>query len=328
MEFIRENVSQSDNYFYSIGNIDRFPYPRGDDSLHQRTSLGCIRLLYHMYRCDRIILHSLFDIRVVLLLYCNPWLLEKCYWVMWGGDYFNYMRARGISRRRFFEVFRRPVIRNMGHLVTYIPGSIEIVRDWYGAKGEYHECLAYPSNTCEGLAEEPEAGRKEEGTIDILVGNSADPTNQHFEVLEKLSLYANGDIRIYAPLSYGNRRYARAVIDEGRRLFGDKFVPLTEMLPDKEYRALLQRIDIAVFNHDRQQAMGTIINLLGMGKKVYMRTDIRSWDLLREKGIRVYDVASLDVRDGQYRIEENIDKVRQYFSRENLLRQWARILND
>ena len=36
---------------------------------------------------------------------------------------------------------------------------------------------------------------------------------------------------------------------------------------NKDYIQFLNQIDIAVFNHNRQQAMGTIRSLLGMGKK-------------------------------------------------------------
>lgn len=38
-------------------------------------------------------------------------------------------------------------------------------------------------------------------------------------------------------------------------------------MPFEEYLGLLAKIDIAILNHKRQQAMGNITTLLGLGKK-------------------------------------------------------------
>jgi len=99
-----------------------------------------------MNKADKIILHGLFDIRIINLLCLQPWLLKKCYWVMWGGDLYHFkLRGRGI-RSDIQEAKRAFVIKRMGHLVTYIKGDYELAQKWYGAKGEYHNCLTYPSN--------------------------------------------------------------------------------------------------------------------------------------------------------------------------------------
>lgn len=44
--------------------------------------------------------------------------------------------------------------------------------------------------------------KKEESVsgINILVGNSAAPSNNHFEVLDKLSAHSKADIKVYVPL--------------------------------------------------------------------------------------------------------------------------------
>jgi hypothetical protein len=44
--------------------------------------------------------------------------------------------------------------------------------------------------------------------LSILLGNSADPSNNHVEALERLLPYRDQDIKIYAPLSYGDQRPA------------------------------------------------------------------------------------------------------------------------
>src|SRR5690606_28770612 len=110
---------------------------------------------------------------------------------------------------RIREVSRRFVIQRVGHLVTYIPGDLELARKWYGARGKYHECLMYLSNTI-GPQIEPVVLQEvaDRGSVNILVGNSADPTNNHIDSLQKLLSFKDHDLKIYAPLSYGDKSHA------------------------------------------------------------------------------------------------------------------------
>jgi len=256
-----------------------------------------------MNKADKIILHGLFDIRVINLLCLQPWLLKKCYWVMWGGDLYHYkLRGRGI-RSDIQEAKRAFVIKRMGHLVTYIKGDYELAQKWYGARGEYHTCLMYPSNLYKDYVVPPKQG----DTVNILVGNSADPTNNHAEIFEKLMPNKDQNIRIICPLSYGIAEYSDRIVKLGAELFGDKFSPLLDFMPFENYMELLGQIDVAVFAHKRQQAMGNTITLLGLGKKIYMRSDVTSWTIFNEQGIKVFDVDKLDLKP----IEEDLRKKNQ-----------------
>jgi len=244
-----------------------------------------------MNKADKIILHGLFDIRVINLLCLQPWLLKKCYWVMWGGDLYHYkLRGRGI-RSDIQEAKRAFVIKRMGHLVTYIKGDYELAQKWYCAKGEYHTCLMYPSNLYKEYAMSPKQG----DDINILVGNSADPTNSHVEIFEKLKPYKDQNIQIVCPLSYGQIEYAERIAELGKELFGDKFTPLIDFMPFEKYLEFLGKIDIAVFAHKRQQAMGNTTTLLGLGKKVYLRSDVTPWEFYSKLGVKVFDVDGLEL---------------------------------
>src|SRR5690606_30619276 len=208
----------------------------------------------------------------------------------------------------------------LGHLVTYIEGDVELARQWYGATGQYHECLMYPSNTYQDL---PVPARKEtDHTINLLLGNSAYPSNNHLEILERLTPYRNQDIAIYTPLSYGKEDYASKVIEAGHNLFGDKFKPLTEFMPYEQYLTLLSRIDIAIFNHNRQQGMGNIISLLGLGKKVYMRKDVTPWGMFNNNGIIIHSVDQISLKPfSEHEKQHNISIMKNNFSIATLVSQ-------
>ncbi len=280
-------------------------------------------LIVCMSRARKIILHGLFDIKIVVLLFLQPWLLRKCYWVIWGGDL--YMRQKGPQNWKWYikEFFRKAVIHRVGHLVTYVDGDVDLAREWYGARGVYHECIMYPSN----VFKSDELPKTERETINIQVGNSADPSNNHLEVLEKLKPFKDDDLLIFVPLSYGDMKYARSVIGVGTQMFGSKFRPITEFLPFDKYFKFLADIDIAIFNHRRQQGMGNTITLLGLGKTVYMRHDVSSFRTLSRLGLKIQNAELI----GTEQISEkdrrsNREIILREFSEERLVAQLATLL--
>jgi dTDP-N-acetylfucosamine:lipid II N-acetylfucosaminyltransferase len=325
IDFVEQNFDSS-KHQYIIRQSEKFNIKPRFNVLFVEESLSKLKqfLLYAKYlsRTDKIILHGLFDMRLLLILFVQPWLLKKCYWVMWGGDLYYYQnRLRGF-RSDLFEVIRASVIRRMRHFITYIKGDYELAHKWYGAKGEYHNCLMYPSNLYRKYVVPPKQGN----TVNILVGNSADPTNNHVEVFEKLKPFKDKNIQIVCPLSYGPSEYADQMAQLGNELFGVKFTPLIDFMSFEKYLELLGQIDIGVFAHKRQQSMGNIITLLGLGKKVFMRSDITSWSFFQELEITTYDFQAFNLSI----IDENIRTKNEFLIKDNfsliaLVNQWRDI---
>ena len=44
----------------------------------------------NMHRAERVMLHGLFDKKLIYILFLCPWFLKKCYWFIWGGDLYTY----------------------------------------------------------------------------------------------------------------------------------------------------------------------------------------------------------------------------------------------
>ncbi|MSR16434.1 MAG: 4-alpha-L-fucosyltransferase, partial [Methylococcaceae bacterium] len=203
-------------------------------------------------------------------------------------------------------------------LITYVKGDYELARKWYGAEGKYYECFMYPSN----LYKEYSIQLKTHDTINIQVGNSAFSNNNHIEVFEKLYKFKDENIRIYVPLSYGSSKYTQQVISAGQAMFGDKLIGMTDFMAFNEYLDFLSDIDVAIFNHERQQAMGNKITLLGLGKKVYMRSDITPWETFSAQGIKVFDIENIELFQLDKNIrQQNMIRVKEYFSKDNFVKQ-------
>jgi dTDP-N-acetylfucosamine:lipid II N-acetylfucosaminyltransferase len=273
-------------------------------------------------KAEKIILHGLWDFKLVVLLALHPSILAKCYWMIWGGDLYSHSMGKKSLKWYISEFFRRPVIRRMGHLVTYVQGDAELAREWYGAIGEFHECIMYTSN----IYQDYEAKAQFYDTVNIQIGNSADPSNNHLDILEKLKPFQDKNIAIYAPLSYGDQVHAKKVIDAGKAIFGDKFKPITDFMAFDQYLDFLGKIDIAVFNHKRQQAMGNTITLLGLGKKVYMRTEITPWTMFEMLQVKVFDIDALNLDNITEEVKRNnSQRIKCRFSEFSLLSEFKLI---
>lgn len=324
----------SRHVFIVKGDRVRYPIENYVNIIHCKAGrinrvFAFLKIAIYMHHADRIILHGLFDQDIVRLLTLMPWLAKKCYWVIWGGDLYAYNRNRSKIHEHINEFMRRLAIKRIGHLVTYIRGDYQLAVKWYGSIGKYHECLMYTSNTFDEIIAIKNGDKLATNeTLSLLVGNSADPSNNHIEALEKLLPYRNQDINIFVPLSYGDEAHARYVEDIGRRWFGEKFFPLTEFMPFNDYIKLLGGIEIAIFNHNRQQAMGNTITLLGLGKKIFMRNDVSQWDFFRDLDIIVFDINDLNINKLDSACSsDNMYKVQKFFSKETLKNQLSSIFD-
>jgi len=106
---------------------------------------------------------------------------------------------------------------------------------------------------------------------DVLLGNSASPTNNHLEAFEVLRSLELSGRKIIVPLSYGDRWYAEEICRRGKHLFGPRFVPLREYLSPVEYSNRLSTCGFVFMNHVRQEATGNVSIALLKGAKVFLR---------------------------------------------------------
>lgn len=132
--------------------------------------------------------------------------------------------------------------------------------------------------------------------LNILAGNSASATNNHVELFE--AIRDQVDLRgrkVVAPLSYGLPSYRDKVIDQGTKLLGDAFLPLTDFMPKEQYLETIRSCGFVMMNHLRQQALGNICMAMLMGTKVYLNqgNPLVSW--LMSRGAVIGSIERLDM---------------------------------
>ncbi len=333
IDFVNSNFDMNEHLFLLSGTEHKTSYLDKQNAFIGTGSFLLTRAYWiylfqrHVITSKKIIIHGLFDPYIVVLLFLQPWLLKKCYWVIWGGDLHFYKTPKSFFGK-CYEFMRAFCIKRFGGLVTYLQGDYDLACQWYKARGVYKNCIMYPSNIFrdENRLNMMQDTDKEK-LLYIQVGNSADRSNNHVEIFDSLTKLNRCDFKIICPLSYGNREYAEQVVNYGTELFGDRFVPLMEFLAFQEYIEILSRIDVAIFNHKRQQAMGNIITLLGLGKTVYIRSDITTWGLLDKLNLKVFSSNLIEELNLLTPVdkEKNMKKVSLVFSKTRLLKQWEGI---
>jgi hypothetical protein len=241
-------------------------------------------------------------------------LLKKVYWVVWCGDlYSNLAPARNILSE-FKKILLKSVLGHVGFVVTYIPGDYLLVKKHFNKNAKFVRSLAYPGNLYKDAPESHVSDGISENRI--LVGNSGSPSNNHIRIFKRLKKNRKiGAIKVFCPLSYGDAEYISEICAAGYEYFGDDFVSLDKYMDIDEYVKFLSTIKYAVFDYDRQQGMGNIISLLGLGKGVFLNPETTPWDFFKEEGISVLDVNDLENFDlTQNFVSENPSKVRAKFS--------------
>jgi hypothetical protein len=326
IKFINDNFDSNDHLFFLYGENENYVVTKYQNviKLNMKNFFSFTKSLY---KSKKIIIHGLFfNKKLSFIFISQPWLLNKSYWVIWGGDLYHYLFKEKGFKTNINEFVRGIIIRKVSGLITHIKGDYELAKMWYGAEGNYYYSFMYPSNL---FHEHPTVNTINNDTVYILIGNSADSSNEHVEIFHLLEKFKNKDIKIICPLSYGQSEYREYILDEGNNIFGDKFIPLTEFLSFNDYMDILSKVEIAIFNHKRQQALGNILNLLGLGKKVYIRNDITTWKFCIEHHLKVSDTCGTfdDIFEkmNEKDRELNIENIKEQFSEKKLKSDWNEI---
>jgi hypothetical protein len=224
-------------------------------------------------------------------------------WSGWGGDYYGgdldpLWGLVGPSTRRLVGELRpwkywperlielrhlRPALHRAAQEADVfsapIPEDLQVFRRRFREfSGDYHQ-LNYAS-----VEDMFDVGPSQVSGRDILLGNSATPENNHLEVLRLLARDGIGDAHVFAPLTYGDPAYADAIASAGRRVLGDRFVPITRALPLAEYHELLARCSVFVMGHRRQQALGNLLRALWQGSHLVLDRRNPMVDYLHSRG--------------------------------------------
>ncbi|MFZ7101347.1 MAG: TDP-N-acetylfucosamine:lipid II N-acetylfucosaminyltransferase [Peptococcaceae bacterium] len=277
------------------------------------------KLMHYIDNCSRIFIHYLFDYFCSLM--CRFDIKKPIYWPLWGGDVYNYidfelfkpitkdiMQQIGLDVRKRINkndinyIYRKVTIRKIKKILRIDDGDYEKVRDNFITKAERLDLIYFAPTFYNSKMIEVNFIKKLKSKYEhiILLGNSANPTNNHFDILYKLKKVNSKNFCIIAPLSYGGPEwYIKVLINEGTKIFGERFIPLTKYYSAEEYSYILDNVSVCLFAHNRQQGLGNIWTAIMLRKKVYL--DNKKYTFFKKNGIKVYSINDIN--------KENIEEI-------------------
>lgn len=276
---------------------------------------------------DLIFYHGLFDENIVDFFGENRDLVKKLCLYFWGGDKKPADFWSESSKGHY-----RYMIHNAVKIITIIEEDYRSICDDYAPQGEHFSAL-YGENYDYGELkyEDNVYGQ----TINIQIGNSATKSNHHIRALKELEQYKDERIRVWLPLSYGDKKYAAEVIDFGRKLFGTKLIALEKYMPETQYNELLKTMNVGIFDIDRQQALGNITSLLESGCKIFLRKGSMLARYFEDEcGCRIFYMEDIPQMGFRHFIEytkeeafENKRKLDQFFNVDRIVKVWNEIFH-
>lgn len=120
----------------------------------------------------------------------------------------------------------------------------------------------------------------------IMIGNSSNPSLNHYEVIELLTNY-NIKNKIFIPLSYGDLKY-KSYLLESISKFNLNIEVLNDFSDLNEYNCILSKVSFAFFNCPNQIAFGNIISLIWYGAKIYLHKNSSVYHELKKWGLKIF----------------------------------------
>lgn len=311
VDVVQEAYPRDEHYFYATRNIPKGErdFFSAENMIHMEGSTRFQRMKHFKEACDNadvVVWHGfLYPFRMMLFLYLCKSILAKSAWVMWGIDLYNWKTSSRTPKALLMNHINRVCRKKVKVAIALLDPDVEVYKRQFRG-GAKVVVAPYPISyrSFELMEERRGASPRRGGGVNIQIGNNAHSFNNHFRVLEDLQGKDRDNIQYYFPLSYGDskdwggnsKNYAKTLISHVSELYGERAHYLLRMMDQEEYTDYLWGIDVAIFDADRQNALGNILKLLYMGAKVYLSPDNPLYSFFKQHGIEVLstrDISSM-----------------------------------
>lgn len=339
---------ESSYWIVSDRSMAFFNYIKNKDKVKIVDSYTFLRKINNEFLFDVIVLHGLNSLPTELIIEINSNI--KLVWFSWGYDIYsnlwpekkmiklqrvkskdfiirnyrvlNYSYFKYLIKNNFKLLMKRECFFKAIHRIDYysgvFPEEYELIKQRNPIFRAKKISFNYPYR--EDICEESD---NEDNWI--LVGNSSSYLLNHCDVFNRLKRCKEISKRvIFVPLSYGDKGlYLRNVLKKGRRMFGSMFHPIIEYIPYSEYKNMIKKCSVAIFNVEQQASVGNICICLSLGIKVFLPINSMGYKFFKKIGAIVYSIENdlffeIDKKISSSDKKNNKDVVMAYFSFDNV----------
>ena len=239
-------------------------------------------------------------------------------------------------RLRLLYSEKLETIRRIDYLILpeHATGEVDLVRSLYPGSTFEHRVGTFDQNY--DLSKDyPLKSIPDEGaSLSFLLGNSSDLAGNQMDAIHYLKNKVQYHFDVYCPLSYGDREACNWIGSFGAKELGERFHPITSFMDRKSYVDFLNEMDLVIMYHNRQQAVGTIMTSLALGKPVFLKRQSPFYNQLKCMGVKpVYDVNSIHrvdllqtIRDAQEVRTDTLAKIGMEYSDSSRITSLKRLL--
>lgn len=201
---------------------------------------------------------------------------------------YGFVNERFLQMDTYMELRGKEIAEYNNQLARGETEPFDAITYSWNSTAKYHEGTVLPFD----------------GRVRIQIGHNGFRFNNHVHTLRLLENIMNSPeskrLELVLPISYGNNpisnnvSYVRALRNYAEMKYPFNVSFLTKIMPANEYTRFLSTVDIAIFNAERQNGLGNILQLLYMGKKVYMSPNNPLFPYLTSKGFEIHDVNELE----------------------------------
>lgn len=269
---------------------------------------------------DRIIIHLL-DLKTSVLIGLMG-KRKKIAWVFWGSELFHnsgldfnlqlpetkkilpniYLDTAGrfkkikiikwidallvkIADRIKYAIFHSAITK-VDYIYHYNQYDIELLSSRTPFRGKQVNFMYPRLVDFETHFEDMNLSKPENDQINILVGVSSSPSNNHVDIFKMLP--KSERVHVWVTMAYGGRNpYRNEVLSIGEALFGNNFHPITHFMPKQEYLDFIVEMDLIIHGSLRSFGMGNITTQLAMSKSLCLMDNNPCSNFLLDEGFYI-----------------------------------------
>ena len=241
---------------------------KGYGNVFLDTDDGCLINKYAP-NCDWIICHSFFDFKDVFKI--KRKYLKKIIFRYWGGG-FGFQYKKGQLLQNLVKIPANIILKKRFNTFAAI-GFVKNV-DILNLKDKLKTRRFYPMPYIRLKAEEILNNAKnnppeKDGILNIALYHRGTFEGNHIEILKKLERFGD-KIRVYVPLSYGDKDYIEKVKSYIKENSPKNVIVVDEFMEYEEYVQLINKMDLGIFDCTTSTALGNITVYLFLKKKLML----------------------------------------------------------
>lgn len=218
---------------------------------------------------DWLFLHSIPDWRKAIFI--RKRFQKKIIWRTWGHDaiFFNVNKGNVIKRiiKFLLNIIKIRVVKSF-YAVAVSTNYVDVldIREKFG--NVKTAVVSYPDINERKQVMRPPNNNGD--VLNILVGHSGVPFNNHIEILKSLKKFERYNIRIFLLLSYGgDAAYIKEVVDYVKENWPQKIEIISDFMSMPKFIDFCSKIDVAIFDGKNSYAVGNVTILQSMRKKLF-----------------------------------------------------------